>query len=52
VHECVIKAMQATAMLPPAGPPGVVYMQPPPPRVIYMEPEPPPVVVGFGFHGR
>lgn len=53
VHDCVIKAMQATAALPPAGPP-VVYVHEPPARVIYMEPPPPPpaVGVGFVFHGH
>jgi len=55
VHDCIIKAMQATAMLPPAGPPNVVYVHEPPARVIYMEPPPPPppaVGVGFVFHGH
>jgi hypothetical protein len=53
VHDCVIKAMQATASLPPAGPP-VVYVHEQP-RVIYMEPPPPPppsVGVGFVIHGH
>jgi hypothetical protein len=49
VHDCVVKAMQATANLPPP----VVYMnEPPPPRVVYVLEPPPPVGFGFVIHSR
>jgi hypothetical protein len=55
VHDCVIKAMQATAnRVPIVGePPPVVYVhEPPPPPVVFVrEPPPPPIGFGVVFHG-
>ena len=49
VHDCVVKAMQATANLPPP----VVYVnEPPPPPVVYVREPPPPIGVGFVIHSR
>jgi hypothetical protein len=49
VHDCVIKAMQATAYAPPPPPPEVIVREPPP--VVYVREPPPPVGFGVVIHG-